>query len=234
MLSAALLVSDVERNFHFQVGHVKKEQAAALSPIMDDPNLDIKIDGIIPYAGNQWQIPLKLEFYGKDVSLSLQIRRMLKKRRIALQRAPLADTSSSSNKAAQPSVVVQKKTIDWKTQQKQLDDMFEQQSKTQMENLPEINMSSALQVELFDYQLAGIRWMCHRETGNIEPPFFKKVTEQNKTMWLSEITNSSQATPPKSVAGGILAGSSLDVASRLMCLCALLLLTITFLSLLHR
>jgi phage protein D len=142
------------------------------------------------------------------VSLATEVGRILRQKRIALQRSPLANAASSANQKAaahQPSVVVQKKTLDWKTQQKQLDDMFEQQSKTQLSNLPEITMPEALQTELFGHQVDGIRWMVHRETGNIEPPFYKKVKEQGKTMYLSEITNASQSEPPKGIAGGILA-----------------------------
>ena len=191
-----------------KVGHIKREQAAALAPILDDASLDVQVDGTIPYPGNQWNLPVTLEFYGRDVSLSLQVARILKRHRIGLQGAPVSDTSSSSSSTvAKPSVVVQKKTIDWKTQQKQLDDMFDEQSKTQLSNLPQIEMPAALQVELFDYQMDGVRWMFHRETGHIEPPFYKQVTEGGKTVWLSEITNASQPTPPKSVAGGILAGT---------------------------
>lgn len=193
-----------------QVGHIKKEQAAALAPIIDG-DLDIKIDGTIPYAGNQWNLPLLLEFYGKEASLAVEVGRMLKRHRIGLQQSPLfnASTNTTANSSAtKPSVVVQKKTLDWRTQQKQLDDMFEQQTKSQLSNLPQVTIP-ALEVELYNHQVDGIRWMCHRETGNIEPPFFRKVMEQNKTMWLSEITNSSQSMPPKSVAGGILAGMKL-------------------------
>lgn len=191
-----------------KVGHIKREQAAALAPIMDDSSLEVKLDGTIPYPGNQWNLPLQLEFYGRDLSLAVEVGRMLKRRGIGLQRSPLAETTFNNSKAAAaPSVVVQKKTINWKTEQKQLDDMFEQQSKTQLANLPQIDMPSVLQVALFDHQVTGIRWMVHRETGNIQPPFYKQVQEQGKTMWLSEITNSSQSTPPKPVCGGILAGT---------------------------
>ena len=188
-----------------KVGHVKREQAAALSHILDGP-LDVKVDATIPYPGNQWTLPLKIEFYGSDVNLALQVRRVLKKHRIGLQQCPLGDKASNSN-AKQPAVVVQKKSIDWKTQQKELDDMFEKESKEKMLNLPAMEMPAAFgEVELLEHQIDGIRWLCHRETGNIEPPFFKKVTEQKKVMWLSEITSSSQSTPPKPITGGILAG----------------------------
>lgn len=190
-----------------KVGHIKKEQAAALTPIMDG-SLDVKLDGTIPYAGNQWNLPLMLEFYGKEASLAVEVGRMLKRHRIGLQQSPLFNASTNTTAANnKPSVVVQKKKLDWRTQQKQLDDLFDQQSKSQLSNLPRVNVP-ALQVELFPHQVDGIRWMCHRETGNIEPPFFRQVKEQNKTMWLSEITQSSQSTPPTPVVGGILAGKT--------------------------
>ena len=79
-----------------KVGHVKKEQAAALTPIMDG-GLDVKLDGTIPYAGNQWNLPLMLEFYGKEASLAVEVGRMLKRHRIGLQQSPLFNASTNTD-----------------------------------------------------------------------------------------------------------------------------------------
>ena len=47
--------------------------------------------------------------------------------------------------------------------------------------------------------------MLHRERSDIKPPFFKKIKENGKDMWLSEITNASREKEPRCVKGGILA-----------------------------
>jgi SWI/SNF-related matrix-associated actin-dependent regulator of chromatin subfamily A3 len=192
-----------------KVGHVKREQAAAIAPILDGP-LAIKVDATIPHPGNQWNLPLQLEFYGKDTSLSVEVERILMRHCIGLHRSPVAlpKSTSTTAAAAKPAaaVVIQKKTVDWKAQQKDLDSMFEQQCKTQLANLPAVDIDpTLLQVDLFDHQIQGIRWLVHMESGTVPAPFYKEVMEQGKKMWLSEITNSSQSTAPKPIRGGILA-----------------------------
>jgi hypothetical protein len=65
---------------------------------------------------------------------------------------------------------------DWKKTQKELDDLFEQQSKEKFEGIPDFEMPSGFQDHLnfFDYQKDGIRWLVHQETcENRLGPFWK-------------------------------------------------------------
>jgi hypothetical protein len=65
---------------------------------------------------------------------------------------------------------------DWKKTQKELDDLFEQQSKEKFAGIPDFEMPSGFQDHLrfFDYQQDGIRWLVHQETNeNRQGPFWK-------------------------------------------------------------
>jgi SWI/SNF-related matrix-associated actin-dependent regulator of chromatin subfamily A3 len=208
----------VENMNRQKVGHIKRQQAAALAPIMDRYNNNgngnhgharLKIDGSIPYEGNQWQIPIRIEFFGSDPDLVEDVGTSLARfgYRMANTTFQVVSHKKKTSEVIAASVVtVQKKGLDWKVQQKELDDMFEKQSKESLSNLPEVAFGKlGLTTALFPHQEVGIRWLVHKETGNEPVPFFKQVQEKGQTVWLSEITNSSRTTPPQKVRGGILA-----------------------------
>jgi hypothetical protein len=103
------------------------------------------------------------------------------------------------------SVQVVTKSVDWKSAQQQLDDMFEKMCKEQTANLPDIPMPPEnLTTPLLEHQKEGIRWLYKRETEDVQAPFYKQVKEKGKNVWLSEITNSSQVIAPRPVKGSIL------------------------------
>jgi hypothetical protein len=65
---------------------------------------------------------------------------------------------------------------DCKKTQKELDDLFEQQSKEKFEEISNFEMPSGFQdhLDFFDYQKDGIRWLVHQETcENRTGPFWK-------------------------------------------------------------
>jgi 1,4-alpha-glucan branching enzyme len=96
--------------------------------------------------------------------------------------------------------------LNWQTEAQELDKMFDKQAAEQMQNLPEMEMPSQFHtVTLFEYQELGIRWLVHQEASNRTAPFYKKVVEKGKTVWLCEITQSSQPQAPVPIRGGILA-----------------------------
>jgi hypothetical protein len=95
------------------------------------------------------------------------------------------------------------KTMDWEKQQKELDAMFDQAHKDQMADVPEYELSPLLKnVNLYDYQIAGIRWLMHQERCAKLPPYFKQQADES---WYCEITQSVLTEHPKSVVGRILA-----------------------------
>lgn len=101
-------------------------------------------------------------------------------------------------------MAVVKKKLDWNAQQAALDQMFDNTLKEQYKNLPKVAMPIVLQnITLMDYQIQGIKWLVKKEKG-ARPPFYKKVKEKKQTMYLCEITQSSQLQPPKPIKASIL------------------------------
>lgn len=105
-----------------------------------------------------------------------------------------------------PTVSVVKKRLDWNAQQAALDELFDNTLKEQYKNLPDIAMPDCFQnISLMDHQIKGIKWLVKREMDARPPPFYKKVRERGTTMYLCEITQSSQSQSPKPIRGSILA-----------------------------
>ena len=196
-----------------------------MAPIMDtiDDTL-LTIEGTIPYPGNAYTIPVTVELYATvagntssaDVSnrvarIEKQIHEMMTQRGYFYLRRPTGNNLSShraTTTASTMPVVVQSKQMDWQQQQRELDLMFDKQSKQQLSNLPNYPLPTHLMVDtiqLLDYQTTGIQWLIHQETNGTLPPFYKQIKEKGKTVWFCDITNCSQPTEPKSMRGGILA-----------------------------
>jgi SWI/SNF-related matrix-associated actin-dependent regulator of chromatin subfamily A3 len=195
-----------------KVGHIKRELAAVLSPIMVSHGDRLKVDATIPGPGNQFELPLTLHLYGStpsDGSIETKLASLAANPKAALKRAAAAaavvgaavPTASSSSPAA---VVVQARTMDWKLQQKHLDELFEAQRQEQLSNLPDLEVPKCLVSALLDHQWTGVRWLVSREKSQ-DRPFWKTVTENGSTKWLCEVTKSSQPQPPQQVKGSILA-----------------------------
>lgn len=189
------------------MGHIKREQALLLSNIMDlyRQHRNITIDGTIPSSGNSFNMPLNIDFYGTDLSMVEHITAMFQQSRIPFVHSrPQVTGGSTQEVIVLDSPVVQKRNVDWKTQQKDLDDMFEEQCQLQLQGLPHVPTPPQLKITLLNHQISGLQWMVRNETQPPSVPFYKQVEEQGKIVWLSEITNSSQLAPPKPIRGGIL------------------------------
>lgn len=193
-------------NMHGEkIGHIKRQQAAKLAPVMDSQEQKIKFDGTIPRPRNQFSMPVEIDVYTRNDSC-FEIEELqdfvanLEKVMGKAWFQPSAKFGGSS-----PSkMLIQTTKLDWKAQQSNLDEMFEAQCKKQLENLPAIKIPRLL-TALFDYQLDGVRWLVAQEK-KIHNELYREVTEGNgKHAWLCEITMCSQIEPPKRIKGGILA-----------------------------
>ena len=109
-----------------QVGHIKREIAAILSPLMRRMP-ELRCDATIPRpAKNAYTIPIQIDFYGPDATqasyvegrFSYFVKASAKKKKAPPKLPEAAATAS------QQQVTVQTKKLDWKSQQQQLDDMF--------------------------------------------------------------------------------------------------------------
>jgi SWI/SNF-related matrix-associated actin-dependent regulator of chromatin subfamily A3 len=202
-----------------KVGHIKKEQARIIANLMDNATLRLQLEAIIPRPGNAYTMPVRLEFYAvSPATAAPQVAQALAnklesafRRQYNFRLAP--QTTSTTIDETTPVVaatvappVVQNQTMNWQTQAQELDKMFDKQTAEQLQNLPEMAMPSQFHtVTLFEYQELGIRWLVHQEASNRTAPFYKKVVEKGKTVFLCEITQSSQPQAPVPIRGSILA-----------------------------
>lgn len=122
----------VDNVHHEKIGHIKREQAALLSPLMDSHHGSIlHLEGIIPRPGNAFSLPLCLEFYAttNDPTQALKLSQVLRKRmrfyrNVRMERESSGDAAvrgadgPSPTEAATP--VVQTQKLDWTQQQQQL------------------------------------------------------------------------------------------------------------------
>jgi hypothetical protein len=102
---------------------------------------------------------------------------------------------------------IQMTTVDWEGAHEELDQMFDQQTKNRLEQLPDYPMPPQLQnLELFDYQKDGIRWLIHQERNESAiSPFIKEIFHLGKKAWICTITKCTFNSPPKGICGGVLA-----------------------------
>lgn len=184
-------------NMHGEkVGHLKKQQAANIAPLMDNYNLGLKIEGTIPLPGDDYSLPLKLEFYRvlPHNAETSDISERSKMITLALKYAMKSDHSFKFTPgfAETDPATVNNKFLDWKVQTKELDEMFDKQAVDQLKSIPAIDMPSQFRstVQVFDYQQAGIRWLVHQETASRAVPFFNRKFENRKWVRLFVINPS--------------------------------------------
>jgi SWI/SNF-related matrix-associated actin-dependent regulator of chromatin subfamily A3 len=187
-----------------KVGHIKATIAAMLSPVMDRyPH--ITIDGTIPYKGTAYTLPLHVEFFGQNEADADMVGNILG--RTWTKSKTFSNPSEPTTEVSPTSVKTTTKTLDWRSAEQQLDEMFEKLTGEQLQNLPQLVVPTTLTTELMEHQVLGLRWLYQRETSTAPPPFYRKVEEKGQSVWFSEVTNSSQRETPQPVFGSILADS---------------------------
>ena len=183
--------------------------ARHLASVMDEQG-DVRLEGTIPREGNQWSIPLTLDFYSTNATeeqartAAANVQNRLRGDRNFSLAQQYRATTVARGKAKTATLKVTTKKLDWASQQKALDNMFDNTLKEQYKNLPNVEMSSCLtNITLLDYQIQGIKWLLKKETEATAAPFYKKVKENKQNMHLCEITQSSQVEPPKPIRGSV-------------------------------
>lgn len=179
-------------NMHsIKVGHIKGTQARILATIMDSAEQRdgrIKLEATIPRRGNAWNIPCHLQFYAvgsSDTSLQERVAELTIKlqsnfyRQLIQIRNPNAPAAAAAT-AVVPQAQLQTRTMNWETQTKELDGIFDKQSKEQLQNLPNISIPKELATELLDYQKDGVKWLVKQEANNNQVPFFREVKEKGQ------------------------------------------------------
>ncbi|XP_006874460.1 PREDICTED: helicase-like transcription factor [Chrysochloris asiatica] len=197
----AIKVNNVNGN---QVGHVKKDLAAALAYIMD--NKLAQVEGVVPFgANNAFTMPLHMAFWGKEENRKAVLDQ-LKKHGFKLLPPPKSlgfslESSWGSGRAG-PSysmpvhAAVQMTTEQLKTEFDKLFEDLKEDDKTH-----EMEPSEAIETPLLPHQKQALMWMVSRENSEELPPFW----EQRNDLYYNTITNFSEKDRPENVHGGILA-----------------------------
>jgi SWI/SNF-related matrix-associated actin-dependent regulator of chromatin subfamily A3 len=194
-----------------KVGHIKATEAKVLARWMDrSERQSFSVEGTIPYGGNAYTMPVKIEFimHAPQEKMAHRARRLnmqLKKdfaRQFSFQ-SYLTD-SDQNHAAAAEGPEVESKRMDWTRQAAELDELFEKQSSQQLCNLPAIPIPTELKTTLLDYQQDGLRWLVQQDTKP-KLPFYSEKKEKGRKVWHCEITNASQTQKPEPFRGGILA-----------------------------
>ncbi|XP_004460615.2 helicase-like transcription factor isoform X2 [Dasypus novemcinctus] len=197
----AIKVNNVNGN---QVGHLKKDLAAALAHIMD--NKLAQIEGVVPFgANNAFTMPLHMTFWGKEENRKMVLDQ-LKKHGFKLGPAPktlgFSLESGWGSGRAGPSysmpvhAAVQMTTEQLKTEFDKLFEDLKEDDKTH-----EMEPAEAIETPLLPHQKQALAWMVARENSEELPPFW----EQRSDLYYNTITNFSEKDRPENVHGGILA-----------------------------
>ncbi|NXY71558.1 HLTF factor, partial [Glareola pratincola] len=185
-----------------QVGHIKKELAAALAGIMD--NKLALIEGIVPYgAKNTFTMPVQMSFWGREENKEAVLDQL---KRHGFKLAPPLKECGFGSKwisgRAGPSysapvhAAVQLTTEQLKSEfDKLFEDLKEDDKSCEMEG------AEAVGTVLLPHQKQALAWMVSRENSNDLPPFW----EERNNFYYNILTNFAEKKRPKNVLGGILA-----------------------------
>ncbi|XP_040205021.1 helicase-like transcription factor isoform X2 [Rana temporaria] len=186
-----------------QVGHIKKELAAALAPIMDRKK--VKMEGTVPFgANNAFTMPVNLSFWGREENKTVVMDHMKK---YGFKLGPLPQSSqglkgSSFSPKSQPRLgapslpAVQMTTEQLKTEFDKLFEDLKEDDKTR-----ELDPSKAVETSLLPHQKQALAWMVSRENSKELPPFW----EQRNNFYYCTLTNFAEKDKPETLRGGLLA-----------------------------
>ncbi|XP_064313816.1 helicase-like transcription factor isoform X1 [Phalacrocorax carbo] len=187
-----------------QVGHIKKELAAALAGIMDR-KLAV-VEGVVPYgAKNAFTMPVQMSFWGREENKEAvldQLKRHGFKLAPPLKGSECAFGSKWISGRAGPSysapvhAAVQLTAEQLKSEfDKLFEDLKEDDKTCEMEG------AEAVGTPLLPHQKQALAWMVSRENSNDLPPFW----EERSNFYYNILTNFAEKQRPKNVLGGILA-----------------------------
>ncbi|NXF02836.1 HLTF factor, partial [Smithornis capensis] len=185
-----------------QVGHIKKELAAALAGIMD--NKLAAVEGVVPYgAKNSFTMPVQMSFWGKEENKEAVLDQL--KRHGFKLAPPLKEYGFGSKwisgKAGPSYSAPVHAAVQLTTEQLkgEFDKLFEDLKKD--DKTCEMEAAEAVGTLLLPHQKQALGWMVSRENSNDLPPFW----EERSNFYYNILTNFAEKKRPKNVLGGILA-----------------------------
>ncbi|XP_029983575.1 helicase-like transcription factor [Sphaeramia orbicularis] len=195
----AVMVANIYGN---QVGHIKRELAAAMAYVMD--NKLAKVEGVVHYGTkNKFNMPVMLSFWGKEENKNTVVESMLR-RGYKLNTGGIKSagayqtTYSSSGARAFPT----KKGVTIPLTAEELKNAFDNLFEGLMESKDgEKEAAKSVATPLLLHQKQALSWMCSRENKCTLPPFWEKRGD----LYYNTLTHFSAREVPERVRGGILA-----------------------------
>nr|XP_020472266.1 helicase-like transcription factor isoform X2 [Monopterus albus]XP_020472267.1 helicase-like transcription factor isoform X2 [Monopterus albus] len=194
----SVMVANIYGN---QVGHIKRQLAAAMAYVMDN-NL-AKVEGVV-HSGtkNKFNMPVMLSFLGKEENKNTVIQYM-SNHGYKLNTGGIASrgsyqTYNSLGAYALPS----KKGVTIPLTAEELKNAFDHLFEGLMESKDgEKEAAKSVGTPLLLHQKQALSWMCARENKSALPPFWEKRGE----LYYNSVTCFSAKEIPERVCGGILA-----------------------------
>uniref|UniRef100_A0A667ZRT8 Helicase like transcription factor n=1 Tax=Myripristis murdjan TaxID=586833 RepID=A0A667ZRT8_9TELE len=178
----AVMVANV---YGSQVGHIKRELAAAMAHVMDN-NL-AKVEGVVhSRTKNQFTMPVMLSFWGKEENKDAVIQGLARHG---------YKLNTDGNKGAGPHTHTHTRTH---TLKNAFDNLFEGLMESKE---GEKEAAEAVSTPLLPHQKQALSWMCACENKSELPPFWEKRGE----LYYNRLTCFSAKEVPERVRGGILA-----------------------------
>ncbi|XP_072221362.1 helicase-like transcription factor isoform X1 [Leuresthes tenuis] len=195
----AVMVANVYGN---QVGHIKKELAAAMAYVMDN-NL-AKVEGIVHSgANNTFTMPVMLSFWGKEENKKAVNDYMARRGyKLNTDGSGPTGTNLKSQGSAGAQAFSPKKGVTIPLTAEELKNAFDNLFEGLMESKDgEKEAAESVATPLLPHQKQALSWMCARENKSALPPFWEKRGE----LYYNSLTCFSAKEIPERVRGGILA-----------------------------
>ncbi|XP_064372505.1 helicase-like transcription factor isoform X3 [Dromaius novaehollandiae] len=188
-----------------QVGHIKKELAAALAGIMD--NKLAVVEGVVPYgAKNVFTMPVQMSFWGREENKEAVLDQL---KMHGFKLAPPLKVGSEcgfgskwiSGKTGPTYSAPVHAAVHLTTEQlkSEFDKLFEDLKED--DKTCEMEGAEAVGTLLLPHQKQALAWMVSRENSDNLPPFW----EERNNFYYNILTNFAVKERPKNVLGGILA-----------------------------
>uniref|UniRef100_A0A8C8E0F9 Helicase-like transcription factor n=1 Tax=Oryzias sinensis TaxID=183150 RepID=A0A8C8E0F9_9TELE len=193
----AVMVANVYGN---QVGHIKRELAAAMAHVMDN-NL-AKVEGVVPNGkNNSFTMPVILSFWGKEENKNAVLENMERRGfKLNSDRSKLAGQKANSISGAR--AFSSKKGVTVPLTAEELKNAFDNLFEGLMESKDgEKEAAESVATPLLPHQKQALSWMCARENKCALPPFWEKRGD----LYYNSLTCFSSKEIPERVRGGILA-----------------------------
>ncbi|XP_072547300.1 helicase-like transcription factor [Salminus brasiliensis] len=192
----AVMVANV---YGSQVGHIKKELAAAMAFIMDRSLA--RVEGVVPYGmTNKYTMPVNLTFWAKEENREA-IHSQMKRHGYKLG-SSVKGSSSAPSRDRYGFAGSSSEICSVPLTQEQLKNAFDKLFEDLLEDRTrEMEAAEAVRTPLLPHQKQALYWMSSRENSTDLPPFW----EQKSGLYLNVLTNFAVKERPESVLGGILA-----------------------------